>query len=260
MTYERYQNGVPGNNGSSSSREIQTDVIEIREEMAKTLDEISAKLVPKELISHLIGSLGDGGLTMFKGLSGAVARNPIPAAMIAGGIGYLIYEEVQSRESRTTGAAAPVGEPVTARAGELVGRVREGAHGLAHRASSVASNVATQAKQTTRQVAHKGQDLVREQPLVLAGLGFALGAALAGTAPLSRREQQLLGEPAGELMGELEQRAHQIKDRVEKGVRAAGEVAKQALTAPSDQQRPEGGGQGRDASAAPGEDWQREQT
>jgi len=250
MTYERYQGGVPGSNGSQSSREVQSDVIEIREEMAKTLEDISTKLMPKELLSQLMGFItGGGGLRLMKSLPSAIGRNPIPAMMIAGGIGYLIYEEVQSRESRTTGMGMQptggevphgrgverAGERVGERASEIVGRAREGAQELAHRASSMAS----QAMQMTRDVAHRGQDLVRDQPLVLAGLGLALGAALAGTAPLSRREQQLLGQPAQHLMGELEQRAHQIKDRVEQGVRAAGEAAKQALI-PSEEPPREG--------------------
>jgi len=92
-----------------------------------------------------------------------------------------------------------------------------------------ASNVASQAAHTTREVAHRGQELAREQPLVIAGPGIAFGAALAGTTPVSRTERQLVGEPASELMGELQQRANQIKDRVENDGRAAAEDAQSEL-------------------------------
>lgn len=251
MTYERYQNGAPATNGGPSSSDIQSDVVEIRGELSKTLGELTEKLAPKELLSQLTSIFKDGGgARMLKSLSRSIERNPIPVVMIAGGIGMLVYQEVQSRKPAPPpragelpegldGARSPeleassdssgmreLASATRASAGELAGRARDGAREMGQRASGLA----TRAAQTTRDAAHKGQELVREQPLVVAGLGLALGAAIAGTAPLSRREEQLIGEPAGELIGELEQRANQIKDRVEQGVQAVGEATKQALT------------------------------
>jgi hypothetical protein len=260
MTYERYQNGTAApQNGTPSSREIQSDVVQIREEMSKTLHEITEKLAPKEMVSQAMSAITNGGGARFlKNLSSAIERNPVPAALIAGGIGYLMYEELKGgkadRPTRTgefpeafEGArsrelqsghdgAEMFASNARARAAQLADRARDGARAISQRAS----NAASQAASTTREAAHKGQELLREQPLVVAGLGLALGAAIAGTAPLTRREEQLIGEPASELIGEIEQRANQIKDRVEEGVRSVGEAAQQALTAPGDPQQHRG--------------------
>lgn len=262
MTYERYQTGGRADNGSSSSREIQSDVLEIRGEMSKTLDEIAHKLEPKELLSQLTNLFKQGGATRFlKNLGSAVERNPIPAVLIGGGIGYMIYEGMQqgghaaptgtgsgtgsgSLETSTGSArssARELASTATARAGDIAQRAREGARQAqegAHRVKERAADVAKQAAQASRDLAHKGQELVREQPLVLAGLGIALGALLAASAPVSRRETQLIGQPAGHLMDELQDRAHQIKDRVEAGVRAAGDAAKQAMSEPNASNEP----------------------
>jgi ElaB/YqjD/DUF883 family membrane-anchored ribosome-binding protein len=257
MTYERYQTGGRAGDGSSSSREIQSDVLEIRSEMSKTLDEIAHKLEPRELLTQLTNVFTQGGATRFlKNFAGAIERNPIPAVLIGGGIGYMIYEGMQQRshaapmgtgsgmatgsDSFETGgvrsSARELASNATARAGEMAQRARQGARQAqegAQRVKERAADAAKHAAQASRDLAHKGQELVREQPLVLAGLGVALGAALAASSPVSRREAQLIGEPAGHLMEELQERALQIKDRVEAGVRAAGDAAKEAITEPN---------------------------
>jgi hypothetical protein len=186
MTYERYQNGLPTDNGSPSPGEIQSDLTEIRGEMSETLDQIGAKLEPKQLVGQVMSSFSsEGGRRVYESVLSSIKRNPIPCAMIAGGVGYLVYSEINGRGSTPNAAkiegsassssvgseASKLMDGATTGAREAVSRVR----GLAGEAGDKAGRMFGRASTTVKE----GAANVREHPMVLAGLGLALGAALA---------------------------------------------------------------------------------
>lgn len=94
------------------------------------------------------------------------------------------YEQARSRVSGTTAA---LGDAASAVYG-----------GVAHSAGLTAAGMRTFA----RGAAITSQDMLdfcREQPLVLAGLGIALGAAVGAVLPSTETEDQLMGETSDEL-------------------------------------------------------------
>lgn len=237
MTYEEYENDVPTSYGSGESRDMPSDVSEIRGEMSDAAAAPAAERAPEPMERS----------GFFKNIAGSIGRNPLPLAMIAGGVGYLVYNELQARKQPTsqptsmrervdaslkheTASSAPgafsrvrelthdVGESVGAAAGRLGDAARE----LSHDASTLTGEAAGAA----RSAARKGQELLLDRPLVLAGLGLALGAAVAGTAPISRREQDLMAGPAGEAIDNFVHGAQQLKQRAKESVGALGQAAK----------------------------------
>lgn len=104
------------------------------------------------------------------------------------------------------------------RAGELGSNVRDSmgasADNLRHSAHKVAD-------QTT---ALKGQfdQMLHEQPLVLAALGIALGAALGAALPSTRKEDELMGASSDRLTDALKTKGSELKTSVEESMDQAG--------------------------------------
>jgi Protein of unknown function (DUF3618) len=94
------------------------------------------------------------------------------------------YEQAKSRVSDTTGA-------VGGTASMLYGGVVQSAGRTAEGMKSFASGAAT----TSRDLF----ELCREQPLVMAGLGIALGAAVGAAFRSTQTEHQLMGEASDEI-------------------------------------------------------------
>ncbi len=62
----------------------------------------------------------------------------------------------------------------------------------------------------------------REQPMLVAGLGVAFGAALAAMIPASRVERQTMGEASRRVQDRIKETASDIKETASDAVRAVG--------------------------------------
>ena len=71
--------------------------------------------------------------------------------------------------------------------------------------------------------------LAREQPLLVAGIGFALGVALGALVPLSRMENDLLGEQAEKLKDSAKELASEGYERVKSVAQRSYEAATETL-------------------------------
>jgi ElaB/YqjD/DUF883 family membrane-anchored ribosome-binding protein len=102
------------------------------------------------------------------------------------------YDHSRSRVGDTTAAtAAATAAAVGNAASAVYGGVAQSAGWTASGARALASGTAA----TTRDVA----DYVRDQPLVMMGLGVALGAAMGAAFPSTETERQLMGEASDDL-------------------------------------------------------------
>lgn len=89
------------------------------------------------------------------------------------------------------------------KSGDAIGGAREA---MENTASSIMERTNEMATRTKRAVSTRAANtgssigqLAREQPLLVAGIGFALGVALGALLPLTRQENELLGEQASRL-------------------------------------------------------------
>jgi hypothetical protein len=94
------------------------------------------------------------------------------------------YEHARSRASETRAALGEVASTVYGGVAQSAGRTTEGMKALA-----------TGAATTSRDMF----DFCRDQPLVLAGLGIALGAAVGAVFPSTETEDRMMGEASDEL-------------------------------------------------------------
>ena len=100
------------------------------------------------------------------------------------------------------------------RAGEVHGRVTDRAKDLLAKGQEQGQQVLNQAQQLIEQSRGKFEQFAQEQPILVAALGVAFGAALGATLPLTKAEQQYLGDPAKKAASKAGELAHQAADTV----------------------------------------------
>src|SRR5438876_40397 len=205
----------------SYSEQLERETENCREQLADTLAELRDRLTPGQVVDQLVDYAQDttGGL-FYHNLKRQVADNPIPVAVLdAGGsaaadaregfrsgtakaseaageaasrVGETasdaasrLRDKLAETTSRAKGAASAVGDTVSS----SYERATLGASRAASAVADSASGAASGAMSSSRALF----DFCREQPLVLAGIGVAVGAALGAMLPATEAEDRLMG-------------------------------------------------------------------
>jgi hypothetical protein len=114
MSLARQGNGSAADGGKTdqrSSAELERDLDRIRMEMDQTISQIEHRLSPSRLIDQALERMRGGPGAFAANLGRTVRRHPVPTAMFAAGLGWLLLAErgdkVGSRPSRRPASAAP---------------------------------------------------------------------------------------------------------------------------------------------------------
>lgn len=179
--------------GDRRPEQILAEIDRTRGEMDRTLTAIEQKLTPEQLMDQGVDWLrGSGAMEFAQNLGGAAKHNPLPMALTGIGIAWLMA--LGRDPARHDGPGS------TRRAdGGTEASMHERMSSARHRAGEKVGSMAD----TTRQQWHRARSgldyLVKEQPLVLGAIGLAIGAAIGASAPRTRQEDELLGEPSRRL-------------------------------------------------------------
>jgi ElaB/YqjD/DUF883 family membrane-anchored ribosome-binding protein len=238
MKYEEY---TGDGRRPRSSAQIESDVEEIRSEISHTLAELEAKFSPGQLIDRIIDrAKGAGGETghFFQNLGATLRDHPIPVLLIGTGIASLLMAERQPRrrelggmegerdrfaeeKERAAEKAGELRERVSGKAGELREKAGEKAGELREKAGEKAGELRGKAGELREKAGEKAGELrertgqmVREHPLVLIGLGLALGAAVGAGMPMTATERRMV-KP---IRREVEEHAGEVAEGI--GVKA----------------------------------------
>ena len=247
-------------NGERRPEEIQAEIARTRGDMDATLTAIEQRLTPGQLVDQGLDYLRHSGARQYaSNLGESVKNNPIPLALMGISMAWLMatgsrrpshgYESHESsgpgmmqrasegmssakdRLSQTTGSArARVGQ-MGQSARERVGQIGQTARSQMERVRSQAERVRT------------GYDsVVREQPLALGAIGFAIGALMAAGLPRTRQEDELMGEASDRL---TERAKETGKEQLEKAKEVATEAKDKLMSEAKVQTRPSGPSFGR---------------
>jgi len=244
--------------GTTDPGAIRAEIRETRERMGDTIEEIGERLNPNRLKEQVKDNIRDATIgrvdTMAqnvvdraqetrRAVTNTIRENPIPAAMVGIGLGWLFWNSRQqrasgrgprytsrpgrdfidvsaSRDIRGTEFSGPYAEPSAAfasaevgpeRAGGIGENVKEKADELADRAQSVAGTVAEQTRTQTRRV----QEQFYENPLAIGTATLALGLAAGLAAPATRREAQLVGDARDKLVDRVRNVARETGEKVQ---------------------------------------------
>lgn len=238
-TYELYTgNGSSPPYGNRSASEIERDLGSIRAEMSHTLEEIQQRFSPGELLDHALRGLrraGRGSSDVLASLGESLKDNPVPLALIGTGLAYLAvstrshgHEEHReagggsSLKERLSGAADRAKETTSStfeqargRIAEARGSAREAVSGALGRARGAAGQASERARERARNLGRTTSRVMHDQPLLVAGLGIAIGALLGAALPPTRREDEVLGPRRDELAHKARQVGEEVQREAE---------------------------------------------
>ncbi|HEX7219316.1 MAG TPA: DUF3618 domain-containing protein [Burkholderiales bacterium] len=181
-----------GSNGGKHPNEILAEIDRTRDEMDRTLAAIEQRLTPGQLVDQGLDYLRQSGANEFvQNLGGAAKQNPMPVAVTAIGLAWLMA--LGRQPAQNYGAPSSSG-------------IREKASGMMHSASDTLSSARGSMSDTMNTARDQWQrvrsgidSLVNEQPLALGAIGLAIGAILGAAAPRTRLEEQTMGEASRNL-------------------------------------------------------------
>jgi ElaB/YqjD/DUF883 family membrane-anchored ribosome-binding protein len=132
-----------------------------------------------------------------------------------------VGDKLHNTSERVKETVHDMGESVS----ETVDEIKQGAQSVGERLTDTVGHTGEQARIAGRQVKNKATTLLHEQPLLMAGVGVALGAVLAALLPTTRAENRLLGETSDRLKKRIRDTAAQQYETVKD---TAGELVEQA--------------------------------
>ncbi len=265
-----YENDRPDvdTDANEDTTAIRAEIETTRVRMSQTLDEIGERLNPHNIkenvkdsikeatigrVSHMARNAADSVSRTTNGVTDTVRDNPIPAAMIAIGLGWMIWNGRSSNQSASYRNVYDVGygddygqeygreggRDVASAARQKIERAERGVQQMAStvkgKASELTDNVkdraqgfASSVSETTRRSKGRVEDAFEANPLVLGAVAMAAGLAAGFSAPVTDREVRLMGGARDELVDRVRDVAEDTK---EKAQRVASHVVEDAKSA-----------------------------
>jgi hypothetical protein len=196
----------------ATSEQLEREAESTRAEIAATLDELRSRMTAGQVVDQLVDYAGDnGGGEFVRDFGRRIIDNPIPVTLVGAGLAWLMMAGRRAGDGGAGGSLgtseasghdrASVGERAAA-AGDPAGSVvREAAssayEATAERSRQAADAIARGAGVVREGAATSGQQVIgflQSQPLVVAGIGLALGALLGASFAATDAEDRLMGE------------------------------------------------------------------
>ncbi|HEX3157662.1 MAG TPA: DUF3618 domain-containing protein [Gemmatimonadaceae bacterium] len=277
--------------GKAGEDRVGTDAVQIRagieqtrERMGETLEQIGDRLNPHHISAQVRDNIRNATLGKVENMArnaadrvtdtqhtvmDTVRSNPLPAAMVGLGLGWLFlngrrqnatrmsrgasYEDVEyarggdatQRQAYAGGASAAqmagdadadgprTLEHARERAGDPEHQAKGSASQLAERAQDAASTVTHRARTGARRVEEQFQD----NPLAIGAVSLAMGLAAGFAIPTTDREVSLMGDVGSRVVDRAQGMARETADKVQ---HVASRVLDEAKTTTKEASREEG--------------------
>ena len=229
-----------------STAELEREADIARAKVSETAELIKAKMTPGQLIDDFtsVFSGGDGSAAL-QNLKVQIRDNPLPLALVGAGLAWLMLGQGTSSNATASiytqakgpdalplsdkGVSTSTGDMLTEAAGiaastaqAAVDRVREGAAELGDRVKNTAGT----------QNLHSAQQLLQQDPLVLAAFGVVLGTAIGTLLPHTSLEDEQLGATSAA----VRDKASDVFDQAVEGVKEVAADAYDTIKEEADRQ------------------------
>lgn len=246
--------------GAPSASAIRADIARTRERLGATVEALGAQLNPSNLkqrvkdsvreatigkVQHMATNTTERITETGRGLAQVIRDNPLPAAVAAAGLGWLILSSRDQREPRRFANGQPYEFKNPGESGRS--KVREGmrnvadsvadkAHDLTERAGDATQRVVEKAKEAGGLMAEKADAAVQsvqertrsgtrrignqfeDTPIAMGAVALALGLAIGMSVPATRKEVELMGDARDKLLDKTRERVADTAERVERVV------------------------------------------
>lgn len=250
-----------------SSEQLERQTEQNRAEVELTIDELRARLSPGQIVDEVLSYWKDGGSQFATNLGRQVTNNPLPVALIGGGLAWFLFGQDANTgrggsyrgdyRDRDFGRA---GDRTSERLGDMAskagGTVQDAMGGVRHAAETAGASVSDTAKSLgetassayhatsskvsdvaaqvtdhaaalehkTLTAAHDLIDQMKAQPLMLVGIGLALGAVLGAAFPSTEIENRVMGDAADDVKRDAK---HVASEQMEKAKDTAKDTAQE---------------------------------
>lgn len=245
---------------SDAISQCEREAEQAREQLRSSIEQLKQNLSPGPLANELMSTGATGGEALMNKIAHTAKENPLAVLLIGLGAALLLAprggssrraaagrsetldHDARRATSRLTRPIAKASEKVSG----MMSSLGETAEDLGSRAADAAQNVA----ETTRDYASSGaryakdqadavgsslsgarrtlRDVIDDQPLIVAAIGVAVGAALGSVLPVSRAERHFLGAASANVKRTAADLASDQYERVKTAAQEAVEDVKNA--------------------------------
>lgn len=174
--------------------QLERQVDDARASLSQTVDALGEQLSPGQLLDQVFNLTKEQGGEFADRLGRQVKDNPLALLLTGVGVTWLVAGSGSS--SQTPDSHVSSHRSMSSSDGSSLDD-----ESVATRVQAGMDSGAEAVKDTTTKVSNQLERTLREQPLVMSGLGIALGAALGALIPPTAAEDKLLGEKSDEAMG-----------------------------------------------------------
>ncbi|MBT2339345.1 MULTISPECIES: DUF3618 domain-containing protein [Pseudomonas] len=228
-----------------SPETIEREIDAQRAHISHIVDALGSKFTPGQMLDQALTIAKGNGSAFFTNLGTSVRNNPVPAVLTTVGLCWLMLGQNRppqvgyrvGPDQDSGGWSEGLSDGLNSAKERLHGTtdsLREGFNHLKDKASHLADDLGSSAHQAKRsahqageRMAHGSHDLgdqfsrlLKEQPLMMAAAGIALGAMLGAALPTSSTEQRVMGKTSADLADKVKQTAKEgyatMRDTVSK--------------------------------------------
>ncbi|MER9167047.1 hypothetical protein NKI12_06615 [Mesorhizobium australicum] len=232
-----------------SAAELEREAEAARARVVETAESIRGKMSPGQLLDEFTGIFSGGGSSaMLNNLRTQVRDNPLPVTMVGAGLAWLMLGSGPSNGSRRpAGYTAPTppsgrdeaeggglgstlsgtAESLSSAASSVGAAITGAASGAAEGLTSNAASAGSTAGDMAAKASRSAQELLNDQPLAVAAVGLAIGAAIGAMLPHTAVEDEQLGAYGEKLRNTSETMLEQGLDQAKQVAADAYETIKQ---------------------------------
>jgi hypothetical protein len=246
---------APADTGDREVDALVGDIVETRDEMTVTVEEIGDRLDPQNIIEGaketvreatvgkvetmantagmMVTDAGDTVREAGSGLVDRITSNPIPAAMVGLGLGWLALSSrpaTQGQSRSTDGAqqrAAMMADQVGRTVDDVTGKAGRTVDNVTGKAGRIADELPYQVRSTADQIGSEAGRMFQSNPLAVGAIAVAVGTAVGLAMPATEMERRAIARPARQVMERAEDAATDAMEGVEESVREAEQTARQ---------------------------------
>lgn len=201
--------------------QLERQVDDARARLSQTVDALGEQLSPGQLLDQVFHLTKEQGGEFADNLGRQVKDNPLALLLTGVGVTWLVAGSASHKPNThlpTHSSASSAGS--SSDDDTVATRVQASINSGAEAIKDKTANVSNQLERT-----------LREHPLVMSGLGIALGAALGALIPPTAVEDKLLGEKSDQAMSKatevLTNKYEEEHDRLKQKVQDTEQVLKQ---------------------------------